>query len=99
MNPKLPIEEHPCPNCYRVRCEKITYEDGTVIEWEEENKMDEKDIDQFLANFDYVRVIGRGENNHIGIELTVKCLNKRVDDSNGREMLKDFLLTVPNRSE
>ena len=61
----------------------------------------EETIDALLDNFDYVRVIGRGGSNHIGIELTVSCPDKKVDDTESREAIKTFLwaaLNVQTRS-
>jgi len=52
----------------------------------------EEAIDTLLDSFVYVREIGRGGDNHIGIELTVKSCHKTPDDLESRKSIKQFLL-------
>lgn len=60
----------------------------------------EEAIDKILDSLVYVRVIGRGGNNHIGFELTVKMLHESsVDDTLSRTELKDFLLQAIAQGE
>ncbi len=62
--------------------------------------MDEKEIDKLLDAFDYVRVIGQGGMNHIGIELTVSFGdNPKPYDVDNRLAVKLFLLTALNARE
>lgn len=50
-------------------------------------------IDKILGSFDYVREIGRGEDNHIGIELTVSIGDKpKPNDKQSRADIKQFLM-------
>ena len=52
----------------------------------------EEAIDKLLSSFAYVRVIGRGGDNHMGLELTVKTIEKPIDDTESRKVIKAFLM-------
>jgi hypothetical protein len=50
-------------------------------------------IDEILNAFVYVRMLGRGGDNHLGMELTHKMLHPpTVDDTYSRKEIKQFLL-------
>ena len=60
----------------------------------------EQIIDKLLSAFAYVREIGRGEYNHIGLELTVSFGDRPLpDDKAHRAAVKQFLLDAMSRSE
>ena len=57
-------------------------------------------IDGLLSSFAYVREIGRGGDNHIGIELTVSLGDQlKPDDKAHREDIKQFIMQAINSHE
>ena len=63
-----------------------------------ENNM-KVDLDKLIDAFGYVRVLGTGGNNHMGLELTVKCQDSPPSDEASRALVKQFIINALKNKE